>query len=166
MAGARTVTYSKPFPLPSYLRHSSYAGSFFTTPGAESPFEAIGAGTAEGGSLSEGLGTGIGEGAKAIILLPTCWDEDDRCSLIELGSDGLEASFAGALFVLCVGCSKELTRSWQAPRKTATETQRPSARTDLSLRKLPSTTSRSPLSIKATLATSVRFLLPFAVEPH
>lgn len=96
--GPRTVTYSKPFPLPNYLRHSSYAASFFTTPGAESPFEGNRASAVEGGSLSEGLGAGIGEGAKATILLPTCWDADDRCSLIELGSDGLEASFAGASF--------------------------------------------------------------------
>lgn len=49
-------------------------------------------------SLSEGLGIGAGKGTKGrggTILLPTCWDENDRCSLINLSSDGLEVSFAG-----------------------------------------------------------------------
>ncbi|GAA5893581.1 hypothetical protein JCM6882_007855 [Rhodosporidiobolus microsporus] len=58
-------------------------------------------------ALSVGPGVGIGVHAgdglaaaaaatDAPILLPTCWDEDDRCALLELSSDGLGVSFAGS----------------------------------------------------------------------
>lgn len=121
----RHATYSLPFPLPDYLKHSTYADRFFTTPVEQPPFfsgtttstteagdvemvsgpAAPPTSTSGGGggtlsashSLSEGLASLSGDGrdAQSTILLPTCWDEEDRCALIELSSDALGASFAG-----------------------------------------------------------------------
>ncbi|GAA6031488.1 hypothetical protein JCM8097_006480 [Rhodosporidiobolus ruineniae] len=118
-----TSTYTRPFPVPSYLRHASlYADRFYTTPSERSDYSALeSAPTSEtageealasrGGSTSAlkkkpslsdallvgsqtaGGGTAAGD---APILLPTCWDEDDRCALLELSSDGLSVSFAGS----------------------------------------------------------------------
>lgn len=108
---SRHAAYQKPFPVPSYLKHSTYAAQFFTTPAPDSPFVHLPSdGTLAPGaiapaddrvaSISEGLGGGDlrlgGPGAQGTILLPTCWDEDDRCALIELSSDGLGVSFGGA----------------------------------------------------------------------
>lgn len=90
----RQLSYEQPFPIPDYLRHSSYAHDFFTTKGPEAlvgnSMEVDGAG---GRNLSEGLR--VGEMREGSILLPTCWDEEDRGSLISLSSDGLGMSFAG-----------------------------------------------------------------------
>ncbi|GAA5932564.1 hypothetical protein JCM1841_004314 [Sporobolomyces salmonicolor] len=117
---ARHATYSKPFPIPPYLRHSTASSRFYTTPSPESPYSALDAPSisSEGkpsgagklrkkASLSDALRVGDdvgGAGAAgsataerdAPILLPTCWDEDDRCALLELTSDGLGANFAGS----------------------------------------------------------------------
>ncbi|GAA5823350.1 hypothetical protein JCM11251_007575 [Rhodosporidiobolus azoricus] len=119
---ARHATFQRPFPVPSYLLHSSlYAERYYTTPNDESPYSAlatpggVGSSSVEGtpsnggflrkqASLSDALAVGgegaaapAGEGARnAPILLPTCWDEDDRCALLELSSDGLGVSFAGS----------------------------------------------------------------------
>lgn len=90
----RPLSYEQPFPIPDYLRHSSYAHEFFTTKGPEAlvgdGMQVDGAG---GRNLSEGLR--VGEMREGSILLPTCWDEDDKGSLISLSSDGLGMSFAG-----------------------------------------------------------------------
>ncbi|KAL8293671.1 hypothetical protein RQP46_000372 [Phenoliferia psychrophenolica] len=106
--------FSTPFPVPRYLQHSTFAPQFFTTPSAASLFTHLasdlidpsgsnpnsGGGTYGDDNLSEGLGGGdlhAGRaGSRGTILLPTCWDEDDRCSLIELSSDGLGVSFGGS----------------------------------------------------------------------
>ncbi|GJN92586.1 hypothetical protein Rhopal_005617-T1 [Rhodotorula paludigena] len=51
------------------------------------------------GGEGEGLpvaGSNHGAARDAPILLPTCWDESDRCALLELTSDGLGVSFAGS----------------------------------------------------------------------
>ncbi|SCV71321.1 BQ2448_2909 [Microbotryum intermedium] len=139
---AAKASYSKPFPIPIYLRHSSFADRFFTTPTlAESsllsPTSATtmttgGAGGASLGSagtsshagdgdiemrssiqsvpssstmskstspkLSEGLmgNTSLGATTAARILLPTCFDDNDKCALIDLSSDGLTVSFSGS----------------------------------------------------------------------
>ena len=91
--GARQHTYSKPFPVPAYLRHSAYYHRFLTT-----PLENGGSGVDAGmygakPSLNDGSGLPGADGASN--LLPPCWDEDDKCSLIELSTDGLGMNFAG-----------------------------------------------------------------------
>ncbi|KDE02423.1 hypothetical protein MVLG_07019 [Microbotryum lychnidis-dioicae p1A1 Lamole] len=137
---AAKATYSKPFPIPTYLRHSSFADRFFTTPTlAESswlnPTSATTITTAGAGKtttsptligpspaysgdgdfelrsssvpssttmatpkLSEGLLGNItaGSATAARILLPTCFDDNDKCALIDLSSDGLTVSFSGS----------------------------------------------------------------------
>lgn len=104
LGGARQHTFTKPFPVPSYLKWSAFHQRFRTT------VEEGGAGLlgeiemGVGGSASDVLGVGSG-GAQArdgkaegeSIWLPTCWDEDDKCSLIELSTDGLGVNFAGEL---------------------------------------------------------------------
>ncbi|GAA5874549.1 hypothetical protein JCM1840_002226 [Sporobolomyces johnsonii] len=117
---ARHATYSKPFPIPQYLRHSTASSRFYTTPSPESPYSAldppsiseedkprVAGELRKKASLSDALRVGDNVGGvgaagsataerDAPILLPTCWDEDDRCALLELTSDGLGASFAGS----------------------------------------------------------------------
>ncbi|BGP18373.1 hypothetical protein JCM10213_000368 [Rhodosporidiobolus nylandii] len=100
---ARHSTFQQPFPVPSYLRHSAlYADRFYTTPSEESPYSALGTpALKKKASLSDALSAGSRTagaevGREAPILLPTCWDEDDRCALLELSSDGLGVSFAGS----------------------------------------------------------------------
>jgi hypothetical protein len=111
LPSASRITFTSPFPVPSYLRHASlYAERFYATPEDSS---VLGAGaSADSGvekslkskssisdalSLGSELAGGRGEGANSVpLLLPTCWDEDDRCALLELSSDGLGVSFAGS----------------------------------------------------------------------
>ncbi|GAA5881478.1 hypothetical protein JCM8547_005208 [Rhodosporidiobolus lusitaniae] len=115
------ITYTPSFPPPSYLRHASlYADRFYTTPTDDSPYSALGASTVGAGvtaggeyevptslkkqpSLSDALSVeadtpapGRDVAREAPLLLPSCWDEDDRCALLELSSDGLSVSFAGS----------------------------------------------------------------------
>ncbi|GAA5906900.1 uncharacterized protein JCM6883_005723 [Sporobolomyces salmoneus] len=69
--------YTPPFPVPPYLRHSSYYPRFYTTP---NPLQSDDESTLQDNS----------------IYLPTHWDEGDKCALLELTTDGLVASFAGS----------------------------------------------------------------------
>ena len=62
-------SYTPSFPLPSYLRHSSYSFLFSTTPSSSLPNS---------------------------IPLPTSWDPLDKCALLELSSNSLECSFRGS----------------------------------------------------------------------
>ncbi|ORY67939.1 concanavalin A-like lectin/glucanase domain-containing protein [Leucosporidium creatinivorum] len=97
-------TYSKPFPVPNYLRHSSYYPRFFTTPPEPSLFGAGVADAEAAAAGSLGLSDALGfnaegpasPGGGGSILLPTCWDEGDKCNLIELSTDGLGVNFAGS----------------------------------------------------------------------
>lgn len=88
---ARTHTYSAPFPVPTYLQHSTYAPRFFTTTPEPSLF---GGSTSQQQELSAALDSSAAS-EQASILLPTCWDEGDKCNLIDLSTDGLTANFAG-----------------------------------------------------------------------
>lgn len=87
----RTGNYSAPFPIPDYLRHSTFAGRFATSPAAEVE------GEGEKGKARTGPGI-VKRGAQEEISLPTCWSEEDKCALIELKSDGLGVHFAGSFF--------------------------------------------------------------------
>lgn len=166
------------FPVPKYLRHASlYEGRFETVPRllvdeGVPAFDEVGAvsnGKGKGrASLSLALGVGdsmTSTSASASgrssgtdnssllppILLPTCWDPDDRCSLLELTSDRMGVSFAGESFFQLVFPSTEADfRSLpQAPQSTAIATQQLSEQTDRSLRKRRSTITRSRYSTRA-----------------
>ncbi|GAA5833763.1 hypothetical protein JCM3766R1_000091 [Sporobolomyces carnicolor] len=67
--------YTPPFEVPGYLRHSAYFERFYTTPST----------TRDEQTSCDGR-----------ILLPTKWDEGDKCALLELTSDGLQATFQGS----------------------------------------------------------------------
>ncbi|GAA6006258.1 hypothetical protein JCM11491_002086 [Sporobolomyces phaffii] len=71
--------YTPPFPVPAYLRHSSFHPRFHTTP-TPTP-------TANPPTPASDCDP---------IPLPTHWDEGDKCALLELSSDGRVASFAGS----------------------------------------------------------------------
>ncbi|GAA5822889.1 hypothetical protein JCM3770_004567 [Rhodotorula araucariae] len=70
------TTFQRPFAVPRYLGHAALFSHRFETvlPPAD-------------------LMTAREEPP---ILLPTCWDAQDRCALLELTSDGLGVSFAGS----------------------------------------------------------------------
>ncbi|GAA5989930.1 hypothetical protein JCM11641_002814 [Rhodosporidiobolus odoratus] len=99
----RHASYQRPFAVPAYLRHSSlYYDRFYTTPSEESPYSALAipAESSKGvektnGSMSDALSVGT-QAADSPILLPTFWDEEDKCALLEMSSDGLTCSFAGS----------------------------------------------------------------------
>ncbi|GAA6010616.1 hypothetical protein JCM10207_007767 [Rhodosporidiobolus poonsookiae] len=108
----RLATYTPPFPPPPYLRHASlFFPRFYTTPTDESPYSALSSsptGLRKKSSLSDALalptdavtlalaGDKLGTSSDAPILLPTCFDDADRCALLDLSSDGLGVSFAGS----------------------------------------------------------------------
>ncbi|KAM0753364.1 competence/damage-inducible protein CinA [Meredithblackwellia eburnea MCA 4105] len=116
--GGAPTTFSKPFPLPAYLSHSTYASQFFTTIPASSPTSeyppiktspdspssnataapsiAVHPDDADDNLPGSSSSRAHDDDAKVPILLPTCWDEGDRCQALELNSDGLGVSFAGS----------------------------------------------------------------------
>lgn len=167
-------TYSKPFPVPNYLRHSSYHPRFFTTPPEPSLFGARAGDPEAAAGASLGLSDALGlnaEGSAAAggggsILLPTCWDEGDKCNLIELSTDGLGVNFAGecAFGSFRRGRSApKLTPSLllsQAQQSMATEMLQQCAPIAPYRSKQASTTTRSPSPTRASAATSVRLFPP------
>ncbi|GAA5901729.1 hypothetical protein JCM8208_003570 [Rhodotorula glutinis] len=94
-AGTMSSTYQRPFPVPAYLRHASlFADRFETVPSvADADFASTSRPPASFGRDDKGKGRAPTD---ARILLPTCWDDADRCALLELTSDGLGVSFAGS----------------------------------------------------------------------
>ncbi|BGP42022.1 hypothetical protein JCM10449v2_006019 [Rhodotorula kratochvilovae] len=114
------TTFQRPFPVPAYLRHATlFFDRFETVPSAadgDLALEDRAASSSNKGKgrapLSAALGVELAAPAAAVtamgaarsgkarenppILLPTCWDESDRCALLELTSDGLGVSFAGS----------------------------------------------------------------------
>jgi len=91
-----STTYQRPFPVPAYLRHASlFADRFETVPSAaDAANDDLARPPAS--LRRDDKGKGRASATDARILLPTCWDEADRCALLELTSDGLGVSFAGS----------------------------------------------------------------------
>ncbi|TNY17288.1 competence/damage-inducible protein CinA [Rhodotorula diobovata] len=116
-AGTLSSTYQRPFPVPPYLRHASlFANRFETVPSvadddsalaldrppsqdkgkarASAPFLGVDPVPSSSGGVKPSRSRD--QAHEPPILLPTCWDESDRCALLELTSDGLGVSFAGS----------------------------------------------------------------------
>ncbi|GAA5941566.1 uncharacterized protein JCM15063_001623 [Sporobolomyces koalae] len=74
-----TKTYTPSFAVPAYLRHSSLYAQFRTTR-----------------SHDDQRDVRLDRDEDHTILLPTSWEETDKCALLELSSDHLVASFAGS----------------------------------------------------------------------
>ncbi|KAI5477184.1 Ran-binding protein [Pseudohyphozyma bogoriensis] len=91
---AASGPYSKPFAPPAYLAHSSYYRSFFTTPPEDT--DLFGEPKENRVKLSEGLASVDDAAPSPVILLPTCWDNEDRCALIDVSTDALGCSFGGS----------------------------------------------------------------------
>ncbi|BGP33961.1 hypothetical protein JCM10296v2_005770 [Rhodotorula toruloides] len=117
------MTTAASFSVPRYLRHASlYEGRFETVPrllvdeGVPAFDEMSTSLSGKGkGRASLSLALGVGDSMASTsastsarssgannsssvppILLPTCWDADDRCSLLEITSDRMGVSFAGS----------------------------------------------------------------------
>ncbi|GAA5846959.1 hypothetical protein JCM9279_006967 [Rhodotorula babjevae] len=92
-----STTYQRPFPVPAYLRHASlFADRFETVPSAAADTANDDLARPPASHRRDDKGKGRASATDARILLPTCWDEADRCALLELTSDGLGVSFAGS----------------------------------------------------------------------
>ncbi|KWU42988.1 SPRY-domain-containing protein [Rhodotorula sp. JG-1b] len=103
----RTEPYSTPFPVPSYLQHASlYKDQFATGSSLSSSSQP---------ALAPRVGEPLRDSSKGKrpsytaaatqpednktadpVLLPTAWNPDDRCALLDLTSDALGVSFAGS----------------------------------------------------------------------
>ena len=102
----RTDPYSTPFPVPSYLQHASlYKDRFATGSSPSSSHRALAPRVGEphrdstkGKRPSYAAAATQPDDNKEAdpILLPTAWDPDDRCALLDLTSDALGVSFAGS----------------------------------------------------------------------
>lgn len=90
-SSSRYVSFSAPFAIPSYLLHSKYASTFTTHTGhgnllADERLEGKSTTAREHSTQAKGKQ----------VLLPTRWNNEDRCVLLDLDSDGLQVSFGGA----------------------------------------------------------------------
>ncbi|TKA55790.1 hypothetical protein B0A53_02928 [Rhodotorula sp. CCFEE 5036] len=103
----RTEPYSTPFPVPSYLQHASlYKDRFATGIALPSSSSSPPARVGEQPHRDSSKGKRPSYAAAATqpedntekdpILLPTAWNPDDRCALLDLTSDALGVSFAGS----------------------------------------------------------------------
>lgn len=112
----RSEPFMQPFAVPSYLRHARlFSDRFATAPsdptstkvGAAQTLHTAGQATATDYKGKFKQATTLPPSATATssatspvvrdpILLPTCWNKDDACALLELTSDALGASFAGS----------------------------------------------------------------------
>lgn len=97
----RTEPYSTPFPVPSYLQHASlYTDRFATGTAPSSQPTRVGEphrDSAKGKRPSYAATTQPADSKEDDpILLPTAWNPDDRCALLDLTSDALGVSFAGS----------------------------------------------------------------------
>lgn len=116
--------HDRNFPVPRYLDHSVFRSRMFTYPSpvrspliarhaprasthqAANNYSLLGpetrapaAGSSRKSQLAASLASSAGQTDREdwSIPLPTCWDQEDRCSLVEVSGDGLEVSFCGAL---------------------------------------------------------------------
>ncbi|GAA5863677.1 hypothetical protein JCM3774_001211 [Rhodotorula dairenensis] len=105
----RTEPYVSAFPPPSYLQHASLYRHRFSTGLSSSestqPPARGGVGQQPLGDSSKGKqpsydhyggGDTTDDVGEDPILLPTAWNPDDRCALLDLTSDALGVSFAGS----------------------------------------------------------------------
>lgn len=102
----RTEPYSTPFPVPSYLQHASLYKNRFATgiapSSSSSPLQPARVGephrdSTKGKRPSYAATQQPGDNKEEDpILLPTAWNPDDKCALLDLTSDALGVSFAGS----------------------------------------------------------------------
>ncbi|GAA5985958.1 hypothetical protein JCM10908_006348 [Rhodotorula pacifica] len=108
----RTEPYTSAFPIPSYLQHASlYRDRFSTGEGAGTGYSVGEANyptssaikgkakqydTSSQPHVPAGASAAAASDRPAPILLPTVWNPDDRCALLDLTSDALGVSFAGS----------------------------------------------------------------------
>ncbi|GAA5944858.1 hypothetical protein JCM3775_003539 [Rhodotorula graminis] len=89
-------TFQRPFPVPAYLRHATLFADRFETVPSTADTAANDLARKPASLTRDDKGKGRASTDNTRIPLPTCWDEADRCALLELTSDGLGVSFAGS----------------------------------------------------------------------